>query len=186
MSTYADAAASSGPIGAEKLPEPAQVEKTTNPKGSVETIDGKEFEKKKKEAAKEAKKVTEEATKKAKKQAEIVKGEIDDFKKDTAPYLEKAINYVKDTYAQVSSAVSSRVNSQTASQAVTELQNPVVISQLALIAGGATAGWFVYSERAHIRSDNKIVVAIHAGIATALILGDVYLFQNLYPKYKKN
>ncbi|GEQ72356.1 hypothetical protein JCM33374_g6043 [Metschnikowia sp. JCM 33374] len=158
--SYAEAAASSGPA--------------------------KEFEQKRKEAAKEVEKIASKAAKVSKEQAEVIKKEFDEFEKESAPYIEKALNFVKEKYAYVSSSISSKFNSESVSSTVTELQNPVVLSQLALIIGGATAGWFVYAERAHIRSENKYVVAIHAGIVTALVLGDVYVFQKLYPKYKKN
>ncbi|KAM9931244.1 hypothetical protein OXX80_009097 [Metschnikowia pulcherrima] len=184
--SYAEAAASSGPTKAEKIPEPAKLERTSEPHGSVETLDGKEFEKKRKEAAKEVERVASEAAKASKKQAKEIKKEIDEFEKNAAPYFQQAVSFVKEKYAQLSAAVTSRVNTETVSNAVVELQNPVVLSQLALIAGGATAGWYVYAERAHIRSDNKYVVAIHAGLVTALVLGDAYVFQKLYPKYKKN
>lgn len=184
--SYAEAAASAGPAKVEKIPEPAKLEQTSEPLGSVETLDGKQFDKKREEAAKEVERVAAAAAKASKEQAKEIKKEFDDLEKQAAPYLEKAVSFVKEKYAALSSAVSSKLNSETVSSAAEELQNPVVLSQLALIAGGATAGWFVYAERAHIRSENKYVVAIHAGIVTALVLGDVYVFQKLYPKYKKN
>lgn len=181
MSSYADAAASSGPVGAEKLPQPPKVERTSNPLGSVETVDGKEFEKIKKQALKTAK----EAVESGKEHVQDFKKELKDLEDKSKPFLEKAVGYVKEQYAAASAYVSSYVNKDTVSAAGKELQNPVVVGQLALIAGGATAGWFVYTERARINTDNKYVVAIHAGIITGLLLADVYVFDKLYPKYKK-
>lgn len=185
MSSYADAAKTLGPAKVEKIPEPAKVESTSTPHGSVETIDGKEFDKKRKEAAKEVKRVASEAAKASKEQAEVIKEELDELEKKLAPYFEKVVGFLQEKYAAFVSTVNANVNKDTLNQASEELQNPVVLSQLALIAGGATAGYFVYSERAHIRLENKYVVAIHAGLVTALVLGDVYVFQKMYPKYKK-
>lgn len=181
MSSYADIAASSGPTGAEKLPEPPKVEHNTNPQGSVETVDEKEFAKIKKQALKAAK----DAVDAGKEHVKDFKKEIKEIEKESQPYVEKALDFFKEKYAAAASYVSSVVNSDSVSAAGKELQNPVVVGQLALIAGGATAGWFVYSERARINTDNKYVVAIHAGIVTAFVLADVYVFEKLYPKYKK-
>ncbi|OBA24326.1 hypothetical protein METBIDRAFT_37495 [Metschnikowia bicuspidata var. bicuspidata NRRL YB-4993] len=183
--SYAEAAASSGPANIEKIPEPAKLERTSEPQGSVETLDAEEFEKQRHEAAREVERVAADAAKASKKQAKQIKKEFDEIEKNSAPYLSQMVGYVKEKYAALSSALSSRANADCASSAAAELQNPVVLSQLALIAGGATAGWYLYAERAHIRSENKYVLAIHAAIATGLVLGDVYVFQNLYPKYKK-
>lgn len=181
MSSYADVAASSGPIGAEKLPEPAKLERTTEPLGSVETVDEKEFAKIKKQALKTAK----DAIDAGKEHVQDFKKELKELEEESKPYLEKAVDYLKGTYAAAASYVSSVVNSDTVTAASKELQNPVVLGQLVLIAGGATAGWFVYSERARINTNNKYVIGIHAGLITALILADKYVFDKLYPKYKK-
>ncbi|SGZ58064.1 CIC11C00000004965 [Sungouiella intermedia] len=181
MSTYAEVAAESGPIGAEKIPEPAQVNRTTEPQGSVETVPKEDFEKIKKQA----KKTTEEAVKAGKEHVQDFKKELKELKEELKPYVEKAVDYVKDKYAATAAYVSSWVNKDTINAAGQELQNPVVVGQLAVIAGGATAGYFITQESGRINSDNKYVVAIHAGIITGLILADVYVFQQLYPKYKK-
>lgn len=179
--SYAEAAASSGPLGADKLPEPTRVEKTTQPLGSVETVDEKEFARIKREALKAA----HNAVDAGKEHVADLKKELLELEKESQPYVEKAVAYVKDKYAAAASYVSSVVHSDKVNCASKELQNPVVVGQLAVIAGGAAAGWLVFCERSRIRSDNKYVVGIHAGVITAFLLADVYVFQKLYPKYKK-
>lgn len=182
MSSYADAAASSGPTGhPSKIPEPKKVQENYEPLGSVETVDGKEFNRLKAKASQAA----EDAVKASKKQAKEVKKELAELEKDARPYLDQAVAFLKEKYAVASDYVSTTLSRENLNSAGKELQNPVVIGQLAAIAAGASAAAFVYSERARIRSDNKYVVAIHAGIVTALVLGDVYVFQQLYPKYRK-
>lgn len=182
MSSYADAAASLGPTGhPKKIPEPTKVAETTEPRGSVETVDAKEFERAKKQASKAA----EDAVRAGKEQAKHLKKELKELEEDAKPYVEKFVGYVKEQYAYLTNYVASIGNSDVVKTAGEELQNPVVVGQLAVIAAGATAGWFVLSEKARIRLDNKYVVAIHAGVITALVLGDAYVFQQLYPKYKK-
>lgn len=180
MSSYADVAASSGPTGAEKLPEPAKVERTTEPLGSVETVDEKEFARIKKQALKAAK----DAVDSGKEHVQDFKKELKELEKESQPYVDQAVSFVKEKYARAYSYITSYLNKDTVNAAGQELQNPAVIGQLALIAGGATAGWFVYSERARINTDNKYVIGIHAGLVTALVLADVYVFQKVYPKYK--
>lgn len=179
--SYADAAKSLGPTGASKIPQPAKLEQH-EASGHVEAIDGKEFDK----VREKAKKATEEVVAEGKKQAKAVKKEIAELEKESKPYIDKAIAFVQEEYAYVSSYLSQVFSKETGNKVATELQNPVVIGQLALIAGGASAGWFVYAERARINTDNKYVLGIHAAIATALIAADAYVFQQLYPKYKKN
>lgn len=181
MSSYADVAASSGPTGAAKIPEPVKVERKTEPSGSVETVSEEEFEKIKKEASK----IAEESVRAGKEKVKDFKKELADWESKGKPYFEKALSYVQEKYAAVSSYVQATVNSEQSTKARKELQNPVVIGQLAVILGAATAGYFVYAERARIRTENKYVLALHAGVVTALVLGDKYVFEKLYPKYKK-
>ncbi|CAI5757646.1 unnamed protein product [Candida verbasci] len=64
-----------------------------------------------------------------------------------------------------------------------ELQNPVVLTQLVVIAGGAAAAYQGYLERHRIRSENNVVLGLHASIITGLVLVDGFLFNKYYPKY---
>lgn len=181
MSSYAEVAAESGPIGAEKIPQPAQVERTSEPRGSVETVPKEEFEKIKKQALQAAN----DAVAAGKAHVEDFRKELKETEELLKPRVEKAVGYLKEKYSAAAAYISSFVSKDSVNAAGKELQNPVVVGQLAVVAGGATACYFVSQERARINSDNKYVVAIHAGIITGLILADVYVFQQLYPKYKK-
>ena len=73
--------------------------------------------------------------------------------------------------------------SQAASRTAVELQNPVVVTQLFVVAGGAAAGYLGWLERYRIRSDQNAVVGIHAGVITGLVLLDGFLFNKYYPQY---
>ena len=75
--------------------------------------------------------------------------------------------------------------SQAASRTAIELQNPVVVTQLFVIAGGAAAGYLGWIERYRIRSDHNLVVGIHASVITGLVLLDGFLFNKYYPQYDK-
>lgn len=178
MSSYADAAASSGPIGAEKLPNPPQVKSTTNPHGNVETLPEEEFNKLKKESQEELKKLK----KVANEAVGDFRKELDEIERQGESYYNKFIKYVKDTYNDLSS----KVQTTSSKSIVEEIKNPVVITQALVGLGGLVAGYFTYLERHRIKSENKIVLATHASIITGLILVDGYLFKTYYPKYKKN
>lgn len=189
--SYAEAAKSSGPVGAEPIPKPAELETTTDPNGSVQTIDGKEFEKKRKQAAEEVKRVAAEAAQASKEHAEEIRGELEGLEDESKAVLQQYYEYAKKQLSSLYSGLSStfRENADYAASkagyAANEIQNPVVVGQLAVVAGGAAASYYVWQERAHIRTDNRYVVAVHAGLITALVLADAYVYQKLYPKYKK-
>lgn len=182
--SYAEAAASSGPTGSPtKIPKPAELEVTTDPLGSIETVDAETFEKERKEVREAASKVGKEAKEAAKTIREEAEKELKEVKNNST--VESVVDYVKQLFANAAAFVNNTFSSSTVETVSNELQNPVVVSQLAVLVAGASAGWFVYTESGRIRSDNKYVVALHAGIVTGLILADVYAFQYLYPKYKK-
>lgn len=185
--SYAEAAASSGPTGEPiKLPKPAELEVTTDPLGSLETVDAKKFEKERKEARELGEKAQREAQKAVnavKDESKKLEKEWDNLKHDSN--VEKVVDYVKQLIANATAFVNRTFSKETVDTVATELQNPVVVGQIAALGAGAAAGWFVYAESDRIRSDNKYVVALHAGIVTAAVLADIYVFQNLYPKYKK-
>ncbi|EEQ36802.1 hypothetical protein EJF18_10956 [Clavispora lusitaniae] len=185
MSTYAEAAASSGPTGAQKLPEPAKVQHTTEPHGGVELVDKEELEEIKKDAKERARDAVAKGKKTLGDVAEVSREDAKRLKEEGKSLWSQAVAYASEKYDAVSSYVRRNVNSDTVAAAGRELQNPAVVGQLALIAGAATAGSYVYSERARIRSDNGYVVAIHAGLITALVLGDVYVFRRLYARSKR-
>ncbi|KAK7684765.1 hypothetical protein QCA50_012007 [Cerrena zonata] len=90
MSSYADAAASSGPIGAEKLPSPPQVKSTTNPHGNVETLPEEEFNKLKKESQEELKKLK----KVANEAVGDFRKELDEIERQGESYYNKFIKYL--------------------------------------------------------------------------------------------
>lgn len=178
MSTYADAAASSGPTGGNVVePHKDETKETKEAKQEINKAANK--------ASQKADKFSKEASETGKKTAEEVKKELGELEKKSAPYVESFTNFVKEKYNAVAGYVSQKVNKDNLKAAGQELKNPVVLGQLAVIVGGATAGLYVYSERARIRSDNKYVVAIHAGIITGLVLADGFIFSKLYEKSKK-
>lgn len=181
MSSYAEVAAESGPIGADKLPVPAQLETTTEPLGSVETVPEEEFEKIKKKTLDAAN----DAVASGKAYVEDLKKELKEVEEELKPCVEKAVSYVKEKYAAAAAYLSTLVTKDSVDCVGKELQNPVVVGQLAVVACGATASYFCFQESARINTNNKYVVAIHASVVTGLILADVYVFQKLYPKYKK-
>lgn len=193
--SYAQAASSQGPTGSKVVEDPLNLtpndvkkeasqgaEKVKKDANEALKKAGKEAEKLKAEASLAA----DDAVKKGKATADNVKKDIKELEKESRPYIEKATKFVQEKYQAAASFVSSYVNKDTVSAAGTELQNPVVVGQLAVILGGAAAGWFVYAERARIRTDNKYVVGIHAAVITGLVVVDGLLFSLLYPKYKKN
>lgn len=133
----------------------------------------------------DAKDALDNAAKKGKAEVDKLEKEFHDLEDRAKPYVKRLVAAVLDKWAQLSSRVRASVNRDQVHAAAEELKNPVVVGQIAVAAGGAVAGWFVYSERNRIRSENKYVVAIHAGIITGLVLADAYVVSKLYPKYKR-
>lgn len=179
MSTYADAAASSGPIGAEKIPEPPKVKSTSNPLGNVETLAEEEFEEFKKkthEAIDTGKKKVQEFSKEANEQGEA--------------YLNQVITSIKAGINNITKSVSDFTanfgdnSAQLLARTSEEFKNPVVITQALVGISGLVAGYVTYLERHRIHSDNKAVLATHGAIITGLIVADSYLFNKYYPQYK--
>lgn len=186
--SYAEAAASSGPIGAERLPKPTQVKTTTNPSGGVETVDHQEFE----ELKKEFEEGSNEALNKAKSKARDLKKELHDLEDEAKPYWDKAVAQVKSSIAKLSdyfgksAATAQQYSSQALATTCQELQNPVVVAQTLVGITGVVAGYIGYLERKRINTDNKAVLCVHASVLTGLVLADGFLFNKYYPKYKKN
>lgn len=180
--SYADAAASSGPIGADKLPSVPKVESKSDPSGAVEVLPEEDFKKLKKDV----KDATKEISDASKQTLGDISKDLKDLEKEGASYLEKFIKSVKSSYSDLTSYISTKTSSETAVTIKEELKNPVVLSQIAVGLSGVVAGYFTYLERHRIKSENKIVLATHGAIITGLILVDGYLFKTYYPKYKKN
>lgn len=176
--SYAEAAKSSGPIGAEKIPSPPTLEKTTDPNGSVEVVPPEELAEVKKKARKYAEQ--------GKKKAGELRKEFEELESEGKTYLDKLIKAVKKNYAEAVDYVSANFNTNTLVSAKEELKNPVVVSQVLVGLGGIAAGYFTYLERYRIKTDNKFVVATHAAIITGLVVLDGYLVKTYYNKYKKN
>lgn len=175
--SYADAAASSGPIGAEKVPAPPQLEKTTNPAGNVETVPDDEFKKIKKNSKAEAERLRAEGREHVK----DFKKELHDLEEEGKSYLTKFINCAR---TRISGLVDSVSNTSVESVAE-EFKNPVVVAQALVGLGGLVAGYFTWLERHRINTDNRVVVATHSAIITGLILVDGYLFKTYYPQFNK-
>lgn len=188
MSSYADAAASSGPIGAKKIPEPTKVEHTT-PEGNIETVPEQKFDKLKKQAEKKLEQEVD--TAELKKDAKAYGKRAKDFEKraekEGKDLLALAQEKLSATYSYVSNYLSNfNVESRkTVAYAQSELENPVVVLQTIAGIGGLVAGYVTYLERHRIRTDSNIVLGIHGAIITGLVGLDVYLFGKYYPKYDK-
>lgn len=211
--SYAEAAAASrSPSASDKLPKPVDVESSEAESESAaekakDYVDqtSKEFydaadnasrdvqrfgvnaSKEAQNLGNKANKAAHKATKDAKKVRKAISDEAEELqnqiKNNSA--VQKGIAFVKQQVTNVSDFWSKTFSKENIEALSTELQNPVVLGQLAVIGAGATAGWYVYAERARINASNKFVVALHASIITGLILADFYTFQKLYPKYKK-
>lgn len=187
MSTYAEAAASSGPTGAEKLPLPPTVEATSQPLGGVELVSQEKLEQLRTEVNDAATAAVDASKKTLGEVADIGEDDAKKLAADTRSLWSKVSAYVSDRYAAASSYVRSHVpeaDSDYVTSAGRELQNPAVLGQLALLAAAGSALGYVYSEKTRINTDNKYVVAIHAAVITALVVGDVYVFRKLYRKSK--
>lgn len=175
--SYADAAASSGPLGADKLPSPPQLERTTSPAGNVETVSQDEFKKIKKNAKAEAERLRAEGREHVK----DFKKELHDLEEEGKSYLARLI---KSARAHIS-AWSDAINNTSLETTAEEFKNPVVVAQALVGLGGLVAGYFTWVERHRINTDNRVVVATHGAIITGLILVDGYLFKTYYPQYNK-
>ena len=132
-----------------------------------------------------------EASAKGKEFLEEAKKELNHLEEEGKDLLSKFVKWVKATSRSVGQSLNktanevSKVTSQAVSRTSVELQNPVVVTQLAVVAGGLSAGYLGYLERHRINTDNKYVVGLHASIITGLVLLDGYLFNTYYPKYDK-
>ncbi|EER31663.1 conserved hypothetical protein [Candida tropicalis MYA-3404] len=143
------------------------------------------------EASAKGKEFLEEANDKSKEFLEEAKKELNHLEEEGKDLLSKFVKWVKATSRSVGQSLNktanevSKVTSQAVSRTSVELQNPVVVTQLAVVAGGLSAGYLGYLERHRINTDNKYVVGLHASIITGLVLLDGYLFNTYYPKYDK-
>lgn len=183
--SYADAAASSGPIGAEKIPEPTKVVQTETPSstGNIETVPEDKFAelKRKTEAKLEERGVD---TDKLKKDAKDFEKKAEKEASDFVACLQKKFSEAS-AYLSKFTARAGEETSKAAAYTSTELENPVVVLQVLAGLGGIVAGYVGYLERHRIRSDSNIVLGIHGAIITGLVGLDYYLFSTYYPKYDK-
>ncbi|ODQ79292.1 hypothetical protein BABINDRAFT_38066 [Babjeviella inositovora NRRL Y-12698] len=165
--SYAEAAASSGPVGI-KEPIPAPVEVENTPSKAIPSVTEEDIKK-------EAKELKDRAVKEAKNIDAKVRKEVKHIERDTASVFQSVKNYTAN----------SPENKKYLNRVQTELQNPVVITQLVVAVLGAAASCAIYHERGRILSDHKIVLAYHHGIVGGLLALDVLLFNTFYPKYDK-
>ncbi|KAG7195557.1 uncharacterized protein KQ657_003324 [Scheffersomyces spartinae] len=185
--SYAEAAASSGPAGAKKIPSPPQVETTIEPKGNVEVVPEEEFEKLKKDA----KVKVNELKKDAKEKKEQLSKKAKEWEDEGASFLKKVWDQIVLTASQTKELVysfTSNIVPQTqvaADRALVELQNPVVVVQGLLGITAAIAGYFGIKECHRIHSESKLVIGVHAAIITGLITADSFFFNKYYPVYDK-
>jgi uncharacterized phage infection (PIP) family protein YhgE len=185
--SYAQAAGSSGPIGAEKLPQPAQVETTEEPQGHIEVVDTEQFEDLKNKTKTTLKKVSadlKETVDQAEKEFDKLEKESKSVFNDIASFINKKL---VELNGQLNGTLTklSKSTSQAVSSAYAELQNPVVLVQTVIGLTGIAAGYVAYVDRHRIRSDNNMVLGIHASIITGLVLVDGYLFNKYYGRYQK-
>ncbi|RCK55735.1 hypothetical protein Cantr_05040 [Candida viswanathii] len=143
------------------------------------------------EASARGKEFLDEANDKSKEFLEEAKKELNHLEEEGKDLLSKFVAWVKSTSQSIGQSLNktgdevAKTTSEAVSRTSVELQNPVVVAQIAVIAGGLGAGYLGYLERHRINTDNKYVVGIHASIITGLVLLDGYLFTTYYPKYDK-
>lgn len=181
--SYAEAAASSGPIGEGKVPPVPQVKPSSQPKGNIEVV-------------------PEEQLKEFKPKVDEAKAKVEDFSKDVEEAAkreeEKGKDFLSKLYAKLSDNLkvankkitdvgisSFNATKDVGRQAAHELQNPVVIVQTLVGLTGAVTGYYAYLERNRIDYSNKITLGLHAAVITGLVLVDGFLFNKFYPEYKK-
>lgn len=184
--SYADAAASSGPIGAEKIPEPTTV-KSSPVSGNIEVVAEDKFDELKKAAESDAAKVEKDAKafeKKAKKDIKNFENKAKDEYSDLVALLSKKYQEASAYASQFFSNLGDNT-SKAVAKTSTELENPVVVIQAVAGISGIVAGYIGYLERHRIRTDSNVVLAIHGAVITGLIGLDVYLFGKYYPQYDK-
>ncbi|EGW34688.1 uncharacterized protein SPAPADRAFT_57741 [Spathaspora passalidarum NRRL Y-27907] len=98
--------------------------------------------------------------------------------------LKKAFNAVVDSVTKTANCAQTTACS-TVSRVGVELQNPVVLAQVAVIASASAAGYFAHLEKYKIKSDNRAINCLNAAALTALVLADGFLFNQYYSKYDK-
>ncbi|EAZ63758.2 hypothetical protein PICST_75104 [Scheffersomyces stipitis CBS 6054] len=140
---------------------------------------------------KEAEGYADGAVKKGKAVAEELKKELGELEAEGKSLWNKFVESVQASASKISKVLGdagAQVQSTTCT-AVTatskELQNPVVLAQALVGAGGIFGGYLLYTERHRIDTDNKVVLGLHAAIITGFILVDGYLFNQYYSKYDK-
>lgn len=143
------------------------------------------------QANKKGKELLDEANDKSKEFLKEARKELNHLEEEGQNLLSQFVAYVKSTANSIGQSLNKAgaelqlATSAAVSRTSVELQNPVVIAQIAVAAGGAAAGYLAYLERYRINTDNKYVVGIHASIITGLVVLDGYLFSTYYPKYDK-
>lgn len=186
--SYADAAASSGPIGIEEpIAAPAEIRNT--PSEAVPIVSEKEFKR-------EAKNLKNKVAKETKEIDSKVREEVENFQRETASVFGSLKNYVASFWQTVSEkehelaedikeTANSPANKRRLSRIQTELQNPVVFTQLVVAVLGAAASAALYHERGRILSNHKAVVGYHYAIISGVLALDALLFNAFYLKYDK-
>lgn len=181
--SYAEAAKSSGPIGAEKIPPPPTVEKS-QPQGNIEVIPESklsEFQTNEKQKIDMSK---------VKDFSKDVEKEIEEAKARGEDLLSKLIKNLKASFTKINSkvydlGVTTKTETVKFSEfAINEFKNPVVVIQSLVGVSAIVAGYFGYLERHRVNYNNNLTLGIHASILTGLVLADGYLFNKFYPKYK--
>ena len=113
--------------------------------------------------------------------------ELNHLEEEGQNLLSQFVAYVKSTANSIGQSLNKAgaelqlATSAAVSRTSVELQNPVVIAQIAVAAGGAAAGYLAYWKDIELTPTNKYVVGIHASIITGLVVLDGYLFSTYYP-----
>ncbi|RLV92702.1 hypothetical protein JA1_003043 [Spathaspora sp. JA1] len=103
---------------------------------------------------------------------------------DIVSYVKSAFNSVVNAISKTASCVQ-KTTCSTVSRVGVELQNPVVLSQVVVVAAAAGAGYFAHLEKYQIKSDNRAINCLNAAALTAFIVVDGVLFNQYYSKYDK-
>lgn len=193
--SYAEAAASSGPTGAEKLPNPPVHTEREKVEPEIDQ-DYQELKAKAQKLADEGKDKYSQLEKDGKAKLHQLekdgKAKLNELEEETKSAVNNIYQWVKEQLIYIDQNLGgiggSIVGNSTfyLTKFYQELNNPVVVAQTIVGLVGLGAGYVAYKDRYRIDTDNNVVLGIHAGVITGLVLTDRWLFNKYYPQFEKS
>lgn len=193
--SYAEAAASSGPIGAEKLPNPP----VHSERNKVETEldeDYKELKAKAQKLSEQGKEKFDEIESKGSKKLHQLKkdgkSKFNDLEQETKSVVHNVYEWIKDQLVYIDNnlgGIGGKVVGTSTfylTKFYQELTNPVVLIQSIVGVVGLSACYIAYKDKYRINTDNNLVLGIHASVLTGVVLADAWLFTKYFPKFEKS